>query len=215
MTHKVHPKIFRIKDTSDWNSRWLNKKKFSQYLKEDFKIRKFLAKVLKEAGLEKIEIERFPGKINIIIESARPGLIIGRGGEGVEKLKRKLDEILPPAKEGKGEIKIEIREIRDPWTRANLCSQWIASRLEKRVGYRRCLKQALSKIMAHKEIKGARVEVSGRLDGSEHGRRQWLKEGQLPRQTLRADIDYGLAQAFCSYGVVGVKVWIYKGEKFE
>lgn len=213
MSHKVHPKIFRIKETSDWDFRWFDKKKFPQYLKEDFKIREFLNKALKEAGLEKIELERFPGKINIIIETARPGLIIGRGGKGVEELKRKLENIVKTKE--KKEIKIEIREIRSPWTKANLCSQWIASQLEKRIHHRRCLKQALGKIMAHKEIKGARVEVSGRLNGSEHARRAWLKEGQLPRQTLRADIEYGTAQAFCSYGVIGVKVWIYKGEKFE
>jgi small subunit ribosomal protein S3 len=210
MAHKVHPKIFRIRETKDWNSRWFSKKDFSDYLEEDFKIRKFLKKILKEASLEKIEIERFPGKINIIIETARPGLIIGRGGEGIEKIREKLGNIV----KGKKEIKIEIREIRDPWIRANFVSQWIASQLEKRIPYRRCLKQALDKIMTHKEIKGAKVEVSGRLDGIEIARREWLKKGQLPRQTIRADIDYGQAEAFCSYGVVGVKVWIYKGEKF-
>jgi len=214
MAHRVHPKIFRIKETSDWNSRWLTKKKFPQYLEEDFEIRKFLGQALKEASLEKIEIERFPpAKINIIIETARPGLIIGRGGKGIEELKIRLENLVKTKE--KKEIRIEIREIRDPWSKANLCSQWIASQIEKRIPYRRCLKQALDKIMAHKEIKGARVEVSGRLDGAEIARREWLKEGQLPRQTLRADINYGTSQAFCSYGVVGVKVWIYKGEKFE
>lgn len=217
MTHKVHPKIFRIKETKNWDSRWLTKKKFPEYLKEDFEIREFFKKKLKEAGLEKIEIERFPGKTNIIIETIRPGLIIGRGGKEIEELKKELErkifkEKFPSAE--KRELRLEIKEIKTPWIKAHLSAQWIASQIEKRVGYRRVLKQALDKIMAQKEIKGARVEVSGRLDGKEIARREWLKKGQLPRQTLRADIDYGQAEAFCTYGVVGVKVWIYKGEKF-
>ena len=220
MAHKVHPKIFRIKETQNWDSRWLTKKKFPQYLKEDFEIREFFKKKLKEAGLEKIEIERFPGKTNIIIETTRPGLIIGRGGKEIEELKKELERKIfkgefPSTKiKEKRELRLEIKEIKTPWIKAHLSAQWIASQIEKRVRYRRVLKQALDKIMAQKEIKGARVEVSGRLDGTEIARREWLKKGQLPRQTIRADIDYGQAEAFCTYGVVGVKVWIYKGEKF-
>jgi small subunit ribosomal protein S3 len=211
MAHKVHPKIFRLKELTNWNSRWLDKKRFPQYLEEDFKIREFLEKKLGKVGIERIEIERFPGKINIIISSARPGLIIGRGGGGVEELKKDLENKVVKEKK---EIKIEIREIRDPWLSAALSAQWIAQQIEKRVPYRRVLKQALDKIMAHKEIQGARVEVAGRLDGVEIARTEWLKKGKLPRQTLRADIDYAQAKAYCTYGVVGVKVWIYKGEKF-
>lgn len=212
MTHRVHPKIFRIKDLANWNSRWLDKKKFPQYLEEDFEIRKFLEKKLGRVGIEKIEIERFPGKVNIIISSARPGLIIGRGGGGVEELKKELENKV--IKGPKKEVKIEIREIRDPWLSAGLASQWIAQQIEKRVPYRRILKRVLDKIMAHKEIQGARAEVAGRLDGKEIARTEWLRRGRLPRQSLRADIDYAQAEAFCTYGVVGVKVWIYKGEKF-
>ena len=213
MAHKVHPKIFRVKETADWNSRWISKKDFPKYLEEDFKIREFLNKKLKEAGVEKIEIERFSDKINIVILTFRPGLVIGRRGEGIEKLRANLiNKVLKINK--KRELKIEIKGIRDPWTKATLVSQWIAQQLEKRVRYRRVLKQALSKIMIHKEIKGARVEVAGRLSGTEIARREWLKKGQLPRQTLRADIDYGESRAYCTYGVIGVKVWIYKGEKF-
>ena len=212
MSHRVHPKIFRTKETPDWNSRWASKKDFPQYLEEDFKIRKFLDKKLKDAGIEKIEIERFSDRINVIVSTSRPGLVIGRGGEGIEKLREKLkDKILKLNK--KRELKIEIKGIRDPWTKASLVSQWIAQQLEKRVRYRRVLKRALSKVMAHKEIKGVRVEVSGRLDGTEIARKEWLAEGRLPRQTLRADIDYAQARAHCTYGTVGVKVWIYKGEK--
>jgi small subunit ribosomal protein S3 len=215
VAHKVHPKVFRIKELSNWNSRWLEKKKFPQYLEEDFKIREFLKKKLGKIGIEKIEIERFPGKINIIITSARPGLIIGRGGEGVEELKRELEIALAKIQPEKREIRIEIREVKNPWLSASLSAQWIAQQIEKRVPYRRVLKQALDKITSQKGVQGCRVEVAGRLDGAEIARTEWLKKGKLPRQTLRADIDYAKDQAFCTYGVVGVKVWIYKGEKFE
>jgi len=217
MTHRVHPKVFRIKETQDWDSRWLTKRNFPKFLEEDLKIKKFLREKLLQTGLGRIEIERFPGKINLIIETARPGLIIGRGGEGVEELKRTLEKkILAPTEKDakKQELKIEIKEIRNPWIKASLVSQWIAQQLEKRVHHRRALKQALDKVMANKEVKGVRIEVAGRLAGAEIARREWLKKGRLPRQTLRADIDYETAEAYCTYGVIGVKVWIYKGEKF-
>lgn len=214
MSHRVHPKIFRIRRTSDWSSRWATKKNFPRYLEEDFKIREFLEKELKDSGIEEIEIERFSDKINIIISTARPGIAIGRGGEGIEKLRRELIKKIVKTGE-KRELKIEIKGIRDPWARANLVSQWIAQQIEKRTPYRRVLKRALSKVIANKEIKGVRVEVAGRLNGAEIARREWLKQGQLPRQTLRADIDYGQARAHCTYGTIGVKVWLYKGEKFE
>jgi len=218
MAHKVHPKIFRIKEAKDWHSRGFYEKDFSEYLKEDFKIRKFLEEKLSEAAVERIEIERFPGKINVIIHTARPGLIIGRRGEGVKMLKEELerralkkDEKKPPVRPQ--ELKIEIQEIKDPWLSASLSAQWMAQQIEKRVPYRRVLKQALDRIMSRKEVKGARVEVSGRLNGIEIARTEWLQKGKLPRQTLRANIDYAQAEAFCRYGVVGVKVWIYKGER--
>lgn len=217
MSHRVHPKVFRIREVADWDSRWLAKKNFPKLLEEDFKIRNFLKERLLQIGLGRIEIERFPGKVIIIIETARPGLIIGRGGEGVEELKRTLEKkILTHSEKGikKQELKIEIKEIRDPWSRASLASQWIAQQLEKRVHHRRVLKQSLSKIIVNREVKGARVEIAGRLDGGEIARRAWLKKGRLPRQTLRADIDYATCEAHCAYGVIGIKVWIYKGEKF-
>jgi small subunit ribosomal protein S3 len=241
MSHKVHPKIFRLKELSDWDSRWLDKKKFTQYLEEDFRIREFLGNKLGKIGIERIEIERFPGKINIIISSARPGLIIGRGGGGVEELKRLLENKvlkisrrtfvhlhswLRSGKGGKREmptsspipdkvaIRIEIREVKNPWLSASLSSQWVAQQIEKRIAYRRALKQTIEKIATQKGVEGCRIELAGRLNGNEIARTEWLKKGKLPRQTLRADIDYAQAQAHCTYGVVGVKVWIYKGEKF-
>jgi len=215
MTHKVHPKVFRIKEVTDWDSRGFYEKNFPEYLKEDFEIREFLRKKLKNMGVEKIEIERFPRKLNIIITSVRPGLIIGRGGGGVGELKKELERILSKNRADKKELGIEIREIKDPWLSASLASEWIAQQIEKRVHHRRVLKRALDKITAHKSVQGARVEVAGRLNGVMISRTEWLKKGRLPLQTLRAVIDYAKARAYCTYGVVGVKVWIYKGEKFE
>jgi len=212
MAHRVHPKIYRVRGITDWDTRGFYKEP-SKYLEEDFRIREFLKNKLGKIGIERIEIERFPNKVNIIISSARPGLIIGRGGEGVEELKKELEDKVVKIK--KIPLRIEIREVRNPWTSAALSSQWMVQQIEKRVPYRRVLKQALSKIAANKEVKGVRVEISGRLNGAEIARRNWLKIGQLPRQTIRANIDYAQAEAFCTYGVIGIKVWIYKGEKFE
>jgi len=214
MGHRVHPKIYRIRGMSDWDSRGFYKKP-AKLLEEDFKIREFLKKKLSRVGVEKIEIERFSNKLNVIISSARPGLIIGRGGEGVELLRKELEQkVLDKRTDKKKELRIEIREIRDPWTSASLSAQWVAQQIEKRVAYRRVLKRALSRIISHKEIEGARIQLSGRLNGAEIARREWLGSGKLPRQTIRADIDYAKVEAHCSYGVIGVKVWIYKGEKF-
>ena len=195
----------------DWDARGFYEKNFSKYLEEDFRIRDYLEKQLRLMRVGRIEIERFPAKINIIISTSRPGLIIGRGGEGLEKLKKELKKRFLKEKE----LNIEVRPIKDPWASAALAAQWIAQQIEKRTSYKRTLKQALSKIMASQAVQGAKVQVSGRLNGVEMARTEWLKEGKLPRQTIRSDIEYGEAKAFCTYGVIGVKVWIYKGEKNE
>jgi len=213
MSHKVHPKVYRIKEMKDWFSRGFYGKNFPRYLEEDFKIREFLMEKLKEASIENVEIERSLSAVKIIIKTSRPALVIGRGGEVVEKLKKDLVKKLQ-IKEGKREMKIEIQEVKSPWFSANICAQWITQQIKRRVQFRRVMKMALSKIMSQKGVKGARVEVAGRLNGVEIARTEWLKEGQLPRQNLRADIDYGTSLAFCTYGVIGVKVWIYKGERF-
>jgi small subunit ribosomal protein S3 len=212
MGHRVHPKAFRIRETSNWNSRGFYGKNFSRYLEEDFKIREFLKKKFEKLTIEKVEIERSPSKINIIISSPRPGLIIGRGGGGVEDLKKDLETKILKNKR-KTELRIEIKEAKSPWASASLVAQWMVSQIERRVRYRRVLKGALDKIMSTKGIQGAKVLVAGRLDGIEIARTEWLKKGRLPRQTLRADIDYAEDRASCTYGIVGVKVWIYKGEK--
>lgn len=218
MSHKVNPKIFRVKGMEDWSSRGFYGNNFPQYLEEDFKIRKFLGKKIGTLGVEKIDIERFAGKIVVIVSSARPGLIIGRGGEGIEKLRKELTDILFPMGGEKGQqrtLKLEIKEIKEPWASASLSAQWVVQQLEKRFPFRKVLKQAIDKIMVVKGVEGVRIEVSGRLGGAEIARREWLKKGRLPRQTIRADIDYALKEARCTYGTIGAKVWIYKGETFN
>jgi small subunit ribosomal protein S3 len=215
MSHKVHPKVFRIRETADWDSRWLNKKRFSYNLEEDFRIREFLNKKLAKVGIEKIEVERSAGKLNVMLSTARPGLIFGRGGAGIEELKKEIIvKFLKTVAGKKPELRLEVKEVRNPWISATLSAQFIAQQLEKRTPFRKVLKQTLAKVMANKEAKGIRMGVAGRLDGAEIARKEVVKKGQLPRQTIRADIDYGTAQAHCTYGDIGIKVWIYKGEKF-
>lgn len=203
----------------DWSSRgvdFYHRKEFSKALREDFCIRHFLEKTLAQAMVDSIDIERSTSFVKVIIKTARPGLIIGRGGEGVEKLKKVLKEELKKAKiTSTKEIKLEIQEVKNFWLSANLSAQWIAQQIEKRVPFRRVLKMALSKIAVNKEVKGVQVQAKGRLNGIEIARTEWLKEGQMPKQNLRADIEFGTARALCTYGIIGVKVWIYKGERFE
>ena len=171
MTHKVHPKAYRLRRLADWGSRWLDEKNFSKYLEEDFKIRDFLKKKIGKFGVEKIEIERFSGKLNVIIFSARPGLIIGRGGSGVEELKKELaakifkNRAEQKLGEDKKEIRIEIREIKDVWSSPMLSVQYISQQIERRMPFKRVLKQTLDKIMSSRQVKGARIEMSGRLYG--------------------------------------------------
>lgn len=216
--------MFRIRGTADWYSRWFNKAGYSKALREDFLIRSYVEKKLKEAGVESVEIERFAGKALVIINSSRPGLIIGRGGSGIEELRRNLGKILEKDKQSryreakenrKGEIRLEIREIKNPWSSASLTAQWVVSQLEKRMPFRKIMKQTITKVMANREIQGVKVEISGRLGGAEIARRETLKMGRLPLQTLRAKIDYALKEAKTTYGMIGVKVWMYKGDQFD
>ena len=224
MAHKVHPKMFRIKETADWTSRWFDKVAYAEALRGDFLIRSYLEKKLKEAGVDSIEIERFAGKALIIINTSRPGLIIGRGGSGIEELRKTLEKILAKdkksryleAKEGKKwEIRIEIREIKNPWDSAPLTAQWVAQQLEKRMPFRKVMKQTITKAMANKQIQGVKVQVAGRLGGADIARTEKLKQGRLPLQTLRARIEYAFAEAKTKYGMIGVKIWFYKGDKFD
>ncbi len=217
MTHKVHPKSFRIKGIENWNVKGFYGKKMTQFLQEDFLIKDFLREKLVEASIANIEIEHSANKLNIIIETARPGIIIGRGGSGVEILKQMVEKKMQKIKinDIKREIKIEIREIKNPWISAPLVAQWAAQQVERRVPFRQVLKRSIERVMSNKEVKGIRIELSGRLNGVEIARKEWLREGRLPRNTIRADIDYNQTEAHCTYGAIGVKVWIYKGEKFE
>lgn len=224
MGHKVHPKSFRIKGTEDWNVRGFYGKKMAHNLEEDFLIKDFLRKKLVEAQVANIQIEHSADKLNIIIETARPGLIIGRGGGGVETLKAEIEKVMrknnvkrpASAKASAGrEIKIEIREVKNPWLSASLVAQMAAQQIEKRIPFRQVLKKSIERVMTNREAKGIRIEVSGRLNGIEIARKEWLKQGRLPRNTIRADIDYAQKEAICTYGKIGIKVWIYKGEKFE
>ncbi|KKU92961.1 MAG: 30S ribosomal protein S3 [Candidatus Yanofskybacteria bacterium GW2011_GWC1_48_11] len=216
MAHKVHPKVFRIKETADWQSRWFEKTAYQEALREDFLIRSYIEKNAKDAGIASIEIERFAGNISIIINTSRPGLLIGRGGSGIEELRKAIVKILESDKKRryrvikdtrKREIRLEIREVKNPWNSASLTAQWIAQQLEKRMPYRRAMKQALAKVMANKGIEGAKLEISGRLGGADIARRETLKVGRLPLQTLRAQIDYALREAKTTYGMIGVKVY--------
>ena len=217
MAHKVHPKSFRIKGTEDWNIRGFYGRKMPQYLEEDFLIKDFLRKKLIEASVANIQIEHSANKVNVIIETARPGLIIGRGGGGVDVLKKEIENKIQRklANKTKREIKIEIREIRNPWISAALVAQMAAQQIEKRMPFRQVLKKSIERVMTNREAKGIRMEVAGRLNGIEIARREWLGQGRLPRNTIRADIDYAQDEAQCTYGKIGIKVWIYKGDKFE
>lgn len=222
MSHKVHPKAFRIKETADWQSRWFERKNYQKSLQEDFLIREFLKTKLKDASMEGVEIERFSGKIIIIVSSARPGIIIGRGGAGIEELKKAIERILKIEKQTRKndvstrqEVRLEIKEIKNPWESAPLTAQWIAQQLEKRMPYRKVMKQSMGKVMANKDVKGVKVEIAGRLGGADIARKESLRMGNLPLQTLRANIDYSLQEAKTTYGMIGVKVWMYRGEKFE
>jgi len=223
MSHKVHPKVFKIRETKDWLSRGFYENKFPQFLEEDFEIRQYLKKQLKQASVESVEIERSQTALKVIIKTARPALVIGRGGEAVENIKKELIKIVSnTGKKDKNkrestsnDIKIEVLEVKNPWASANLTAQWMSGQIEKMMPFRRVLKMALSRLMEQKEVKGAKVQVSGRLNGVEIARKEWLSEGRLPRQNMRAIIEYGFVEAYCTYGAIGIKVWVYKGDKFD
>ncbi|NCO24912.1 30S ribosomal protein S3 [Candidatus Parcubacteria bacterium] len=208
MAQKISPKSYRLGITENWDSRWFDLKNTKKLLEEDYKIRRFVLKQTQAAKIENIEIERKAKDIKVIIKTARPGLLIGRQGIGIETLSVGLKKLLKT----NNKINIVVEEVKHPESSASIVAQNIAEDIEKRISYRRVLKQHLSKIIQHKEVLGAKVMASGRLDGIEIARDQWLKEGRLPLTTLRANIDYGFSEAHCTYGVVGIKVWIYKGE---
>ena len=206
MGHKVHPLALRLGFIRTWNSRWFAKsREYAKFIKEDFDVRKFIKLKFKQAAVSKIVIERLTDKVRIRIFSGRPGIIIGRHGSDIERLRQDLNTML------KKEIAIDIEEIKNPSLDAQLVSENIAFQLEKRVMFRRAVKRAMEQSM-NSGAKGIRVSCSGRLNGAEMSRTETYKVGKVPLQTLRADIDYGFAESLTTYGLIGIKSWIYKGD---
>ena len=205
MGQKVHPYGFRLGYNKNWQSRWFSKKEYASFVFEDHKIRTFVKKLLYSAGISRIEIERFGGKIRLILSTARPGIVIGRKGAEIEKLRGDLKK-----KFGR-EFTLEVNEIRRPEIESQLVAENIAMQLERRVAFRRAMKRTVT--MARKfGAEGIKVTCSGRLAGAEIARTEWYRDGRVPLQTLRADIDFGFAEAHTTYGLIGIKVWVYKGE---
>ena len=208
MGQKVHPYGFRLGVTKNWRSRWFSKQEYSKLLHEDLELKESLQTRLKAAGVSSIEVDRPGNKLRITIRTSRPGIIIGRKGAEIEKLKGDL------AKKTKREVFIDIQEVHRPELDAQLVSESIGLQLEKRVAFRRAMRKAVDSALRF-GCKGIKVRVSGRLNGAEIARSEWYLQGQLPLHTLRADIDYGFSQAYTTYGVIGIKVWIYRGEVLE
>lgn len=217
MTHVAHPFVQRIGVNRDWKSRWIttDAKKFREYIRTDAAIRKLLEKKLKGMSVDVMEIERSQKELRIIIKTARPGLVIGRSGEGAIKLKKEIDMLLRTLKlSDKPEIKLDVEEVRSPESSANIVGQMIAEGLEKRMTFRRVMKQTIEKVMANRDVQGVRIILSGRLGGADMARKEELKKGRIPLQTLRADIDFARVTARLPYGAIGIKVWIYRGQVF-
>jgi len=207
MGQKVNPNGFRVGVIRDWNARWFaSKKDFADFLVEDHEIRDFLKKKYYGASISHIDIERAAGKINVNIYTARPGLLIGKGGAGIDQIKADVRKAI-----GK-QVNVNIMEVRDADADAQLVAENIAAQLEKRISYRRAMKQAMGRSMQKNGVKGIKLMCSGRLGGAEIARTEGYHDGSIPLQTMRADIQYGFAEAHTTYGRIGCKVWIYKGE---
>jgi len=212
MGQKVHPTGIRLGIVKDWASRWYaDSKTFPEYIKSDHQIRVLIKKKLKDASVSRIHIERPAKKANITIFTARPGIVIGKKGEDIEKLRHEVSKMIGMQLQ---DVRINISEVRKPEMDAQLVAEGIAQQLERRVMFRRAMKRAVTNTM-RVGAEGIKVKVGGRLNGAEIARSEWYREGRVPLHTLRADIDYGFAEAQTTYGVIGVKVWIFKGEVFQ
>ena len=212
MGQKVHPIGIRLGITKEWSSKWFaDSQTFPGFVEQDYRVREFLQTKLKEASVSRIHIERPAKKANITIHTARPGIVIGKKGEDIEKLRAEVSGLLGMPLH---DVRINIAEIRKPELDAKLVAEGIAQQLERRVQFRRAMRRAVTNTM-RVGAEGIKVKVSGRLNGAEIARSEWYREGRVPLHTLRADIDYGLAEAKTTYGVIGVKVWICRGEVFE
>src|ERR1700761_4804897 len=212
MGQKVNPLGIRLGITRDWTSKWYaGKKQFPQHVYTDFRVRRFLRARLAEASVSRIHIERAAKKVNITIQTARPGIVIGKKGEDIEKLRQETAKLLGMTV---NDVRLNIAEIRKPELDSQLVADSIAQQIEKRVMFRRAMKRAVMSTMRSGAL-GVKVRVSGRLNGGEIARTEWYREGRIPLHTFRADIDYGLSESQTTYGVIGVKVWIFKGEVFD
>jgi len=202
---KVHPISFRLGIIKDWDSRWFAGSEYSTFVYEDYRIRKFLKKRVYQAGVSKIEIERAASKVRIRMHTARPGIVIGKKGVEIEKTKKDLEKMI------KRDVILDIQEVRKAEVDAQLVAENVATQLERRVAFRRAMKKSVTSALRFGAL-GIKIACAGRLGGAEMARREWYREGRVPLHTIRADIDYGFAQAFTTYGVIGVKVTIFKGE---
>jgi small subunit ribosomal protein S3 len=212
MGQKVHPTGFRLGIATDWTSKWYaNSSDFANFLEEDLKIREFLRKKLLQAAVSRIQISRPAKAVSVTIHSARPGIIIGKKGEDIEKLRIEVASLVSVHLNN---VKINIEEIRKPELDAQLVAEGVASQLERRVMFRRAMRRSVTNAMRI-GAEGIKINVSGRLNGAEIARNEWYREGRVPLHTLRANVDYGFAEALTTYGILGVKVWIYKGEVFD
>lgn len=205
MGQKVNPIGLRLKITRTWDSRWFAIREYPEFIHEDYKIRKYVKKRMYHAGISKIELERAANRVRVRIHTARPGIVIGKKGVEIESLKRSLQQIT------KGPVLIDITEVRRPELDAQLVAENVAAQLARRVSFRRAMKRAVGMALKFGS-KGIRIACAGRLGGAEMARREWYLQGRVPLHTLRADIDYGFTQGLTTYGVIGVKVWIFKGE---
>ena len=217
MTHVVHPYAHRLGVIRDWKSRWFaaNPKQYRENVMIDTTIRHFLKKRLRGMFVTAIEIERSRQAIRILVKTSRPGLVIGRGGEGSQKLTKEITAVMRKVKGAPLlPVKLDIEEVRSPESQAPVVAYMVAEGLEKRQTFRRVLKQTVEKVMANRDVLGVRIGISGRLGGAEMSRQEVIKKGRVPLQTIRADIDFAKEQAYLPYGVIGVKVWIYRGDIF-
>lgn len=216
MTHTVHPYSHRLGIIRDWKSRWFGvKNKYKEFLKSDVLLRGFLEKKMRGMYVSNIEMERGEKVLRIIIETSRPGVIIGRSGDGAVKLKNDIIAFLNKNKlSSGGEVKVDIKEVKSPESNAAIVAQMIADGLEKRLPFRRVGKQMMDKVVANRDVQGVKIELSGRLAGATMARKEKMKKGRIPLQTFRADVDFARYEARLPYGGIGIKVWIYRGEIF-
>ncbi|MBI4068090.1 30S ribosomal protein S3 [Candidatus Kaiserbacteria bacterium] len=218
MTHTVHPFAHRLGVLRDWKSRWFAKTpaQYRENIKIDTMVRQYLRKRLRGLYVTSVEIERGPKAMRILIKTSRPGMVIGRGGEGSVKLAKDIEKVIRELGiKGVLAVKIDIEEVRSPESQSPVVAYMVVEGLEKRMPFRRVLKQTVEKVMANRDVQGVRIGIAGRLGGAEMSRTEEIKRGRVPLQTIRADVDFAREEAYLPYGVIGVKVWIYRGDIFE